>query len=363
MPIPSLFASATIAGIALNNRLVMAPMTRRMSPGGVPGPEVAAYYRRRAEGGVGLIITEGTGIADPAALAEANVPEFHGASLGGWAQVVAEVQAGGARIFPQLWHVGSARRSAQTARPDVSAVSPSGLFSPDEPNGEALSEVRIAAIIAAYSDAAEAAQRIGCDGIELHFAHGYLVDQFLWGPTNRRKDKWGETRWLMAREVVAACRRAVGPDFPICLRFSQWKQQDYAARLFETPDELEAFLAPMIDAGANIFHCSARRFWEPEFRGSAMNLAGWTKRLSGKPVITVGSVGLDSDFLTTRVGDDPSADAARLGRLEDMLACDEVDLVAVGRALIGDAQWGEKVREGRLDAIRPFTRTDLASLD
>jgi 2,4-dienoyl-CoA reductase-like NADH-dependent reductase (Old Yellow Enzyme family) len=363
MPLSSLFESATIAGIALKNRLVMAPMTRRLSPHGIPGADVAAYYRRRAEGGVGLIITEGTGIADPAALAEANVPEFYGAGLDGWAHVVSEVHEAGARIFPQLWHVGSARRPAQTARPDVPAVSPSGLFAPDEPNGEALTDLRIAAIIAAYADAAAAAQRIGSDGIELHFAHGYLIDQFLWGPTNRRTDKWGETHWLLAREVVAACRRAVGPGFPIALRFSQWKQQDYAARLFETPRELEAFLAPMVDAGADIFHCSARRFWEPEFPGSAMNLAGWTKRLSGKPVITVGSVGLDADFLTTRVGDDPVADAARLDRLEEMLATGEVDLVAVGRALIGDAQWGNKVRDGKLEAIRSFTRADLVRLD
>jgi 2,4-dienoyl-CoA reductase-like NADH-dependent reductase (Old Yellow Enzyme family) len=363
MPLPSLFAPVSLAGLPLANRLVMAPMTRRMSPGGVPGADVAAYYRRRAEGGVGLIITEGTGIADPAALAEANVPEFHGAGLDGWAEVVAEVHAAGARIFPQLWHVGSARRPAQTVTPNEPAVSPSGLFAPEEPNGEALTDARIAAIIAAYGEAAAAAQRIGCDGIELHFAHGYLVDQFLWGPTNRRTDRWGETRWLMAREVVAECRRAVGPDFPICLRFSQWKQQDYAARLFETPGELAAFLAPMVDAGADIFHCSTRRFWEPEFPGSAMNLAGWTRQLSGKPVITVGSVGLDADFLTTRVGDDPLADAARLGRLEDMLAGGEVDLVAVGRALIGDAQWGNKMREGRLDAITPFTRAALGALD
>jgi 2,4-dienoyl-CoA reductase-like NADH-dependent reductase (Old Yellow Enzyme family) len=246
MPLPSLFAPVTIAGMALNNRLVMAPMTRRMSPGGIPGEDVAAYYRRRAEGGVGLIITEGTGIADPAALAEANVPEFHGAGLDGWAQVVAAVHAAGARIFPQLWHVGSARRPAQTATPDVPAVSPSGLFSPEEPNGEALSDARIAAIIAAYGDAAAAAQRIGCDGIELHFAHGYLVDQFLWGPTNRRTDSWGEVRWLMAREVVAQCRRAVGPGFPIALRFSQWKQQDYAAGCSRRRASLRPSLRPCL---------------------------------------------------------------------------------------------------------------------
>lgn len=129
MPIPSLFASATIAGIALNNRLVMAPMTRRMSPGGVPGPEVAAYYRRRAEGGVGLIITEGTGIADPAALAEANVPEFHGASLGGWAQVVAEVQAGG-RGYSRSSGMSVARDVRRRLRGPTSPPSPPRACSP-----------------------------------------------------------------------------------------------------------------------------------------------------------------------------------------------------------------------------------------
>jgi 2,4-dienoyl-CoA reductase-like NADH-dependent reductase (Old Yellow Enzyme family) len=363
MTLPSLFQPTIVAGLALPNRLVMAPMTRRMSSGGMPGADVAAYYRRRAEGGVGLIIAEGTGISDPAALAERGVPEFHGAALGGWAQVVAQVHSAGAKIFPQLWHVGSARRPAMTDSPDVPAVSPSGLFAPDDPNGEALNEARIAAIITAYGDAAAAAKALGFDGIELHFAHGYLVDQFLWSPTNRRTDRWGRTPWLMAREVVAECRRRTGSGFPICLRFSQWKQQDYAARLYETPAQLEAFLAPMMDAGADIFHCSTRRFWEPEFPGSRMNLAGWTRQLSGKPVITVGSVGLDEDFLVTRVGDDPVADGARLDLLEEMLASGEVDLVAVGRALIGDPQWGNKMREGRFDEITPFKRAALASLD
>lgn len=363
MSLPSLFQPAVVAGIALPNRLVMAPMTRRLSPEGVPGPDVAAYYRRRAEGGVGLIITEGTGIADAAALGEAGVPEFHGAALDGWAKVITEVHAAGAKIMPQLWHVGGARRPALTATPDVPAVSPSGLFAPNEPNGEALTESRIAAIIAAYGAAAAAAQRLGCDGIELHFAHGYLVDQFLWAPTNERTDRWGQTPWLMAHEVVAECRRRTSPDYPICLRFSQWKQQDYNARLYETPAQLEAFLKPMVDAGVDLFHCSTRRFWEPEFPGSRMNLAGWTRQLSGKPVITVGSVGLDEDFLVTRVGDDPLADGARLELLEEMLASGEIDLVAVGRALIGDPQWGNKMREGRFDEITPFKRAALASLD
>ncbi|WP_017672751.1 NADH:flavin oxidoreductase [Blastomonas sp. AAP53] len=363
MPVPSLFSPCQIGALPLSSRLVMAPMTRRMSPGGVPGADVAAYYRKRAEGGVGLIISEGTGIADPAALAERGVPEFHGEGLAGWAGVLAAVHGAGGRMFPQLWHVGSARRPDQTDTPQVPAVSPSGLFAPDKPNGKMLDEARIAAIIAAFGDAAADARRLGFDGIELHAAHGYLIDQFFWGPTNRRTDIWGREPWRFAREIIAECRRRTAPDFPICLRFSQWKQQDYPARLFDTPQQLEAFVAEMTDAGTDIFHCSTRRFWEPEFADSRMNLAGWTRRLSGKPVITVGSVGLDEDFLVTRVGDDPVADSARLDLLEHMLATGEVDLVAVGRALIGDAQWGHKMRAGQLDRITPFTREALARLD
>lgn len=363
MHLPSLFQPARIAGIDLPNRLVMAPMTRRMSPGGVPGPDVAAYYRCRAQGGVGMIITEGTGIADPAALAERGVPEFHGAGLAGWAEVVRDVQAAGAKILPQLWHVGSARRPDQTDTPDVPAVSPSGLFAPGKPNGEALDEARIAAIIGAYGDAAAEALLLGFDGIELHAAHGYLIDQFFWAPTNQRTDIWGTEPWRFAQEIIAECRRRTNAQFPICLRFSQWKQQDYPARLFDEPQGLEAFLTALADAGVDIFHCSTRRFWEPEFAGSRMNLAGWTRKLSGKPVITVGSVGLDEDFLVTRVGDDPAADSARLDLLEDMLATGEIDLVAVGRALIGDAHWGSKVREGRFEEITPFTRDALTRLD
>jgi len=363
MTLSSLFSPCTIGQLNLGSRLVMAPMTRRMSPGGMPGTDVADYYRRRAEGGVGLIISEGTGIADRAALAERGVPEFHGAALAGWADILHSVHAAGASMFPQLWHVGSARKPDQTDTPAVPAVSPSGLFAPGKPNGEALDETRIAAIIAAYGDAAADAMRLGFDGIELHAAHGYLIDQFFWGPTNQRSDIWGREPWRFAQEIIRECRRRTSAQFPICLRFSQWKQQDYPARLFETPALLEPFLAAMADAGTDIFHCSTRRFWEREFAGSRMNLAGWTRKLSGKPVITVGSVGLDEDFLVTRVGDDPVPDSARLDLLGDMLASAEIDLVAVGRALIGDAHWGNKVRDGHFDQITPFTREALARLD
>jgi 2,4-dienoyl-CoA reductase-like NADH-dependent reductase (Old Yellow Enzyme family) len=154
----------------------------------------------------------------------------------------------------------------------------------------------------------------------------------------------------------------VGEDFAIVLRYSQWKQQDYSARLVQTPEELGRFLAPLVEAGVDIFHCSTRRFWEPEFDGSDLNLAGWTKKLTGKPTMTVGSVGLDDDFIGD-AGMAMGGDAAPVGidELVRRMAADEFDLVAVGRALLQDPQWLEKIREGRGEELTPFNKMSLAN--
>jgi 2,4-dienoyl-CoA reductase-like NADH-dependent reductase (Old Yellow Enzyme family) len=167
-------------------------------------------------------------------------------------------------------------------------------------------------------------------------------------------------RTRFAVEVIQACRRAVGPDFPIALRFSQWKQQDYAARLAPTPELLGRFLAPLVDAGVDLLHCSTRRFWEPEFEGSPLNLAGWTKKLTGKPVITVGSVSLDTDMFAAFRGQ--GAAITSIDKLIEMIAREEVDLVAVGRALLVDPAWAAKVRDNRMRDLLPFTPESLRSL-
>jgi 2,4-dienoyl-CoA reductase-like NADH-dependent reductase (Old Yellow Enzyme family) len=363
MPYSALFSPFRHGSLSVSNRFIMAPMTRKKSPSGVPGPDVAAYYRRRVEGGAGLIITEGTGINDPAALAEDCVPEFRGdAALTGWRDVCDNVHAAGGSIIPQLWHTGGVRRAYQLERPDIPCVSPSGLFAPGMPNGEELTIQRIEAIIEAYGNAADTARLLGFDGIELHFAHGYLVDQFFWHETNLRSDIYGEDKYLFGLRVVAECRRRVGPDFPIVMRFLQWKQQDYSVKLFNTPAGLGVFLGRMVDAEVDIFHCSTRRFWEREFEESHLSIAGWTKKLSGKPVITVGSVGLDNDVASFLAGDETGNDNSRLDLLEEIVAKGEVDLVAVGRALLADPAWVNKVRGSRESEITPFSRDALTSL-
>ena len=361
-----LFRPFACKSLSLANRLVMAPMTRSKSPESVPGPDVAAYYRRRAEGGVGLIVTEGTTVDRPAATNDANVPNFHAPeSLAGWRRVVEEVHAAGGRIAPQLWHQGMMRKPGTGPNPDAPSDGPSGLAASGKPVGQPMSEADIADTIDAFAKAAGAAQEIGFDAVEIHGAHGYLIDQFFWEGANQRDDSWGGDfvrRTRFAAEIVKAIRARVGETYPIILRFSQWKQQDFMARLAQTPDELARFLAPLAAAGTDIFHCSTRRFWEPEFEGSSLNLAGWTKKLTGKPTITVGSVGLKgADFVQTFRTRETS-DVGELGELEARLERDEFDLVAVGRALLADAHWAAKVREGRFTELAPFSASSLATL-
>ncbi|UXY20546.1 NADH:flavin oxidoreductase [Streptomyces cynarae] len=354
-----------LGGLTIPNRIVMAPMTRMFSPGGVPGEDVRSYYARRAAAGVGLIVTEGTYVGHESAGNSSRVPRFHGEEqLAGWAKVAEDVHAAGGTIVPQLWHIGMVREQGQNPFPDAPAVGPSGLVTAGaEPTGKAMTQQDLDDVIDAFAQAAADAERIGFDGVEIHGAHGYLVDQFLWAGTNRRTDAYGGdpvARTKFAAEIVAAVRERVSPDFPVLFRYSQWKQQDYTARLAETPEELEAILTPLAAAGVDAFHASTRRYWLPEFEGSDLNLAGWTKKLTGKPTITVGSVGLDGDFLRAFQGE--GAPVKTLDNLLDRLESEEFDLVAVGRALLQDPEWAKKVLQGRFDELGAYDAAALKTL-
>lgn len=246
----------------------MAPMTRSASPGGVPGENVAAYYRRRAAGGVGLIITEGVFIPHDAAGGQSNVPRLAGAdSLAGWSAVTDAVHGEGSVIAAQLWHQGVERGVDPEFNPGVESVSPSGLAGDASPRGRALQTGELAPLAGQYAEAARNAKAAGFDAVELHGAHGYLLDQFLWERTNVRADGYGE-----------------------------------------------------------------------------LSLAGWTKRLTGLPAVAVGSVGLQTEFKPSEVRDiEPAPVEAVLRQFAD----NEFDVIAVGRALLSDPEWVNKLRSGR----------------
>lgn len=362
-----LFSPFTLKGLTLPNRIVMAPMTRGMAENGIPGPAQAEYYRRRAEGGVGLILTEGTVVDRPASRNMPGIPLFHGeAALAGWDAVAKAVHAAGGRIGPQIWHTGSTH--GRGWEPDAPVESPSGIVGPGEPRGVVMTEEDIADTVAAFARAAADAKRLGFDTLELHGAHGYLIDQFFWSGTNKREDAFGgatiRERSRFAAEVIRAVRVAVGEDFPLILRVSQWKQQDYSARLASSPQEMTDWLAPLVEAGVDILHCSQRRFWEPEFPevdgAEGLNFAGWAKKLTGAATISVGSVGLTSDFFSAFGGE--GSGTAALDNLHVRMEREEFDLIAVGRVLLSDAQWVQKVRSGQTDKLRGFDAADLAVL-
>lgn len=363
-----LFTPFTLKGLTLPNRIVMAPMTRSMAPEGIPGQPNAEYYRRRAEGEAGLILTEGTVVNRPASRSLPGIPFFHGEqALAGWKEVAEAVHSAGGRIGPQIWHTGSTRSGEW--EPDAPVESPSGLVAPGEVRGVVMSEEDIADTVAAFAQAAADAKRLGFDTVELHGAHGYLIDQFFWSGTNHRHDAFGgETiaqRSRFAADIVRAVRAAVGPDFPLILRISQWKQQDYAARLAETPAEMTNWLAPLVDAGVDILHCSQRRFWQPEFPdvdgADGLNFAGWAKKLTGAATISVGSVGLADDFFGAFGGQ--GSGTASLDNLYSRMERGEFDLIAVGRALLSDPMWVHKVRTGRTEELQGFRAEDLAVLN
>lgn len=365
-----LFSPFKLKGLSLPNRIVMAPMTRAMAPDGIPGPLHAEYYRRRAEGGVGLILTEGTVVDRPASRNMPGIPFFHGdAALSGWGEVANAVHAAGGRIGPQIWHTGSTLARAGNWEPDAPVESPSGWVGPGVARGVAMTEEDIADTVAAFASAAADAKRLGFDTLELHGAHGYLIDQFFWLGSNLRTDAFGGAtirgRARFAAEVVRAVRAAIGPDFPLILRVSQWKQQDYKARLATSPQEMTSWLLPLVEAGVDILHCSQRRFWEPEFPESdgakGLNFAGWAKKLTGAATISVGSVGLDSDFMGAFAG--KGAGVATLDNLCVRMEREEFDLIAVGRALISDAHWVRKIDSGKLQEMRGFDTADLTTLE
>lgn len=360
-----LFQSFEGAGLSLPNRIVMAPMTRSFSPGNVPDGNVADYYKRRAEGGVGLILSEGVSTNAITATGTPNVPNIvTEKAKAGWKNVSAAVKGAGGKMGLQLWHEGPYRNPAKSSHPDAQSWSPSGFKVPDKKLWEPMSEAEIETAIEEFVEATVATKELGFDCVEFHGAHSYLIDSFFWPGSNQRSDKWGGASWenrtRLAAEIIKRSRAKVGPDFPLLIRISQWKQQDFKEKIAHDPQALEQWLTPLIEAGIDGFHCSQRRFWEPEFEGSDLNFAGWVKKVTGLPTISVGSVGLSGEFTAAYSGE--VSKPASLDALVDRMEKGEFDLIAVGRALLQDPSWAAKIRDGRDSELMDFSIDALKTL-
>ncbi|MDH0866539.1 NADH:flavin oxidoreductase [Mitsuaria sp. GD03876] len=353
MSAASLFTPVALGALSLPNRLAVAPMTRvSATADGRPTARMASYYAGFAAGGFGLVITEGTytdrahsqgylfqpGLADDA-------------QRDAWRPVVDAVHAEGGRIVAQLMHAGAISQGnphrAGTKGP--SAVQPAGtqmsFYRGEGPyrRPEAMTVAEIVEAIEGFAAAAVRAKAAGFDGVELHGANGYLLDQFLTAHTNLREDGYGGSlnkRLRLAVETIVAVRDAVGAGFPVGYRVSQGKVNDFGHKWQGGEADAEVVFRTLSAAPIDFLHTTEFEAWQPAF-GDGPSLAALAKRHATVPVIANGSL------------HEPA-------RAVGMLERGEADLVSLGRGALTHADWPRRARQG--DALSEFDRALLAPI-
>lgn len=369
MNMDPLFVPIQLGPLTLRNRFVLPGMQREWCVEGAPTERLAEYYRRRAVGGTALIISEACAIDHPSSTQTTTFAWLTQRTRDAWARCVTAVRGEGAEFFVQLWHEGAIRDVGGDGPMAMHpTVSPSGLITPDHANGRAFTSDELEELLESYVRSARLAREIGASGVEIHAAHGYLLDQFLWRHTNRRDDGYGGDdlldRLRFPIRVIAAVREVVGPDMAVSVRFSQWKEADYYARIADTPDELKVVVEAFEAAGVDMIHASTRRFWTPEWPeiDPDLGLAGWVKRFTDLPVAAVGSLGLATDVMTNLDG----RPARQTGRpsFQELLRRFErgdFDLMTVGRAQIADPDWVAKVRRDAIEELRTYDEREASN--
>jgi N-ethylmaleimide reductase len=333
---PHLFAPATVGHLALPSRFVMAPMTRnRALPSLAPGPQAALYYAQRAS--AGLIVTEATQVSESAA-GYVFTPGLHTEEqVTGWRAVTDAVHAAGGRIVVQLWHTG--RISHPVMRPDGSTpVSASAIAAEGEvityegpkrfPTPRPLEIDEIAAIVADFAQAARHAVRAGFDGIEIHAANGYLVDQFLRDGANQRTDAYGgsiENRARFLLEVVDATSAAIGAH-RVGVRISP--TSPFNSMADSDPVALTRYVAEQLDARQVMYL-------------HVLEMPAGSDAAAVRPLTAVARAAFTGVLITNASF---NADAA-----EAVLARGDADLVAFGVPFLTTPDFVERVREGAAD--------------
>ena len=354
-----------IKGITLRNRFIMPGMQRGWCENGAPNAEMPEYYRKRVRGGIAMVISESCAIDHPTATTQPTACRLNAATVDAWARCIDAVKGAGGEMLLQLWHEGALSK----AKEDLT-LSPSGTAYPGQTHGRAASSFDLSELKDAYVRSSLLAQQAGATGVEVHCAHGFLLDQFLWPLTNLRGDAYGgpaiARRARFPAEIISAIREACGANFLISVRFSQWKEHDYDARIVDSPTELGELTSILRSAGADMLHASTRRFWIAEWSElGERTLAGWTRELSSLPTIAVGSVGLSKDVMESffTEGEASTTIPASVAEMILRFSRREFDFIAIGRSLIGDPDWVNKVAAGDYQSVRPFTKADISSFE
>lgn len=352
-PYQTLFSKITIGNVTLDNRAGLAPMTRTSATEtGLPTEKMAKYYANFAKGGFRFILTEGTYTDESYSQGYFKQPGIATKEqLEAWKPVVQAVQEHGSKIFLQLMHAGAL---SQGNRFKEETIAPSAV----KPKGEQLSfyggsgeftlpkemtKEDISLLIQGFKISAKHAKEAGFDGVEIHGANGYILDQFLTDYTNQRNDEYGgstENRLRLLIEVVKAVREAVGKDFPVGIRIAQAKVNDPDYKWKNGKDDAELIFSRLGKAGVDYIHTSEPKATEPAFVGSEQTLVELAKKHGHTVTIANGSL------------ENPEL-------VEPLLAEGKADLVTIGKGALANQDWPNKVLNGeQLDEFN-FQKTLL----
>jgi 2,4-dienoyl-CoA reductase-like NADH-dependent reductase (Old Yellow Enzyme family) len=329
------FTPIEIAGCRIPNRIARTAHLTGLARGGI-GEAFVAYHEARARGEVGLTILE---ISSVHPSSPADLAGFDDRILAGYARLLPRVHAHGMRVFQQLWH-GGHHYPAQDGGPPWSASEVPSVALGLVPH--AMTQGEIAEVVRGFASAARRCRDAGVDGVELHFAHGYLAGQFLSPLTNRRDDEYGgsfENRLRFAREVLAAVRAAVGPGYPVGARLSAEEgapggiaveDSIATARALEATGELD-----FLDVSLGSYLAFSRVIGAmDEPHGYELPLAERVTRAVRVPTLVTGRI-------------------TSLAEAEAILAAGQADLVSLVRATLADPDLVRKSREGRAAEVRP----------
>ncbi|WP_037859544.1 NADH:flavin oxidoreductase [Streptomyces sp. SCSIO 75703] len=342
-----LFSPFDLGGVRLGNRTALAPMTRvSATEDGLVTERNARYYEGFARGGFALVVTEGVYTDTEHSQGYLYQPGLATDAQGeAWRPVVEAVHAAGGAIFAQLMHAGA---QAQGNRFREESVGPSAVA----PRGEQLAFYRgggpyrtpraldageIARVRRGFADAARRAADAGFDGVEVHGANGYLLDQFLTDYLNRREDAYGggvENRVRLAAEVLDEVLQAVGSEIAVGIRVSQSKVSDFHHRWAGGTEDAEAVFTTLARTGAHFLHTTEYRALDPAFPAGTETLARLARKFGGLPVIANGGLEDPRDARTA-------------------LESGDADVVALGKGALAQRDWPHRVREGREIASEP----------
>lgn len=348
---PNLFSNININGLELKNRIVLAPMTRTSAEeNGVPSKKMLSYYSRYAKGGFSLLISEGTYPDETYSQGYFNQPGIATQDqIKAWRTITDAVHKEGAKMFCQIMHAGALSQgniySSNTKAP--SEITPKGEqlgFYGGEGKYSTPQEMSIKEIEQAkqgFVNAADNARKAGFDGVEIHKANGYLLDQFLTDYTNNRKDEYGgntENRVRLLVEISKAVREKVGEDFPVGIRISQAKVNDYTHKWNGGEKDAEIIFNQLRTCGLDFIHITEFQVDAPAFEENGPTLAFLAKKWSNLPVIANGGINTPN-------------------QAEKLIAHHDFEIVALGKAALANKDWALKAELG--NDIEEFTPEDF----